>query len=218
MGRPVLLAAAAALLLLPPPDTGAAVTRLRVSANFVSAGEGRWRGKVRGGRRRAHSRLFACRSAGLSVSRLSERGCSCPPIPAPGGGGIVGLPLPAATGSWRMGGGGAPGFRGTQLPSTPGPRNFLAPGAPRFQRLWIPGALPVSEDSRSSGIPASEDCESPRLPVSRSLNPRGTSLPTTPPRGSPPSKHSQSPGLVLPAGPPAHGRPSSALPLQPTGR
>ncbi|XP_032927236.1 interleukin-17 receptor E [Catharus ustulatus] len=34
MGRPVLLAAAAALLLLPPPDTGAAVTRLRVSANF----------------------------------------------------------------------------------------------------------------------------------------------------------------------------------------
>uniref|UniRef100_A0A8C3VCY2 Interleukin 17 receptor E n=1 Tax=Catharus ustulatus TaxID=91951 RepID=A0A8C3VCY2_CATUS len=66
-----------------------------------------------------------------------------------------------------MGGGGAPGFRGTPLPSTPGPRNFLAPGAPRFQRLWIPGALPVSEDSRSSGIPASEDCESPRLPVCR---------------------------------------------------
>lgn len=48
MGRPVLLAAAAAaaLLLLLPSGTGAAVTRLRVSANFVSAGAGRWRGKV----------------------------------------------------------------------------------------------------------------------------------------------------------------------------
>ncbi|XP_053809661.1 interleukin-17 receptor E isoform X4 [Vidua chalybeata] len=34
MGRPVLLAAAAVLLLLPPSRTGAAVTRLRVSANF----------------------------------------------------------------------------------------------------------------------------------------------------------------------------------------
>lgn len=39
MARPVLLAAAA-LLLLPPPLPGTAVTRLRVSANFVSAGRG----------------------------------------------------------------------------------------------------------------------------------------------------------------------------------
>lgn len=39
MGRPVLLAVAAALLLV-LPGAGAAVTRLRVSANFVSTGGG----------------------------------------------------------------------------------------------------------------------------------------------------------------------------------
>lgn len=52
MGRPVLLAAAAALLLL-GTGIGAAVTRLRVSANFVSTGRGA--GGAGGlGRRRAH--------------------------------------------------------------------------------------------------------------------------------------------------------------------
>lgn len=158
MGRPVLLVVAAALLLL-QSGTGAAVTRLRVSANFVSAGEGRWWGKVGGGQHRAHRPLFACRSAGPEVSSggagLSARGCSCPAILAPGGGGMVGFPLPAATGSWRMEGEALPfsGAPGSPLPRTPDPRNFLAPGAPRFlQRLRIPEApcfrgLPIPRDS-----------------------------------------------------------------------
>lgn len=234
MGRPLLLAAAAALLLLLPPSTGtgAAVTRLRVSANFVSAGEGRWRGKMGGGRRRAYPRLFACRSAGPPVSSggagLSARGCSCPAVPAPGCGGIVGLPPPAATGSWRTGWGGSPGFRGTELPASEDSRSPRLPG-PRGS------PLPKTPDRRGSPFPRTPGPQGfplPRTPnhrgsrFARTLNPRGTSLPSTPPfrvhlpgtpRGSPPSKHSQSPGLLLPAGPPAHGRPPSALPLQPTG-
>lgn len=70
MGRPVLLAVAAALLLV-LPGAGAAVTRLRVSANFVSTGGGPGEAvESGGGGRRAAPRsppslcLQECRATG----------------------------------------------------------------------------------------------------------------------------------------------------------
>ncbi|KAJ7416016.1 hypothetical protein BTVI_36411 [Pitangus sulphuratus] len=105
MGRPVLLAAVAALLLL-PPGTGAAVTRLRVSANFVSAGE-----REGGGRGRTLSRPRCRRPSrpvppleppalSLSRARLCLPAQPCQPclrvrlaLPAAELGGVRGLQL-----------------------------------------------------------------------------------------------------------------------------
>lgn len=109
MGRPVLLAVAAALLLV-LPGAGAAVTRLRVSANFVSTGGGPGEavesGGGGGGRHCAHPRLFAYRSAG-------------PPVSSGGvgiGAGLRAPGLPPARGYRLLKGGGAPGLRGFPLP------------------------------------------------------------------------------------------------------
>lgn len=126
---------------------------------------------------------------------------------------MVGLPLPAATGSRRMEGRGrsAPGFRGTGLPASEGSRSPKLPGS------WG-SPLPKTLDPRTSLFPSTPEPQGfplPRIPnhrgsrFVRTVDPRGTSLPTTP-RDSPGLSPFQA--LPVPRAPTACGTPAHGLP------